>query len=96
MKGPMQAVSGSREAIDYSAERLDYDFATAQSLNDTANDQLPQVRDPGVYTTWFGFNLRDQIRKDDTTPLQFKYEAANCRIYVSHSTVRLTTLLIFA
>lgn len=32
-------------------------------------------------------NLRDQIRKDGDMPLQFSYEAADCRIYYTPSTV---------
>ena len=31
-------------------------------------------------------NLRDQIRKDETIPLQFTYEAANCRIFYTIQT----------
>lgn len=79
--GPMQAVSGSRGAIAYSSDILDSDFEFASSVNDTASNVLPQVRDSGMIVNYAGFNLRDQVRDNDTTPLQFKYEAADCRIY---------------
>ena len=82
--GPMQAVSGSRGALEYSADELDEDisFAGGDTVNNqTANATLPQVRDPGVFTNWAGFTLRDQIRENDNVPLQFKYLAAECRLY---------------
>lgn len=79
--GPMQAVSGSRGAIAYSADLLDSDFELASAVNETANTTLPQNRDSGMVVALAGFNLRDQVRANDTTPLQFKYEAADCRIY---------------
>lgn len=40
-----------------------------------------------MYTTHAGINLRDQMRPDDQVPLQFKYEAANCRIYFTLANV---------
>lgn len=43
----------------------------------TANDR----RDSGVYTGVLSVNLRDQVRLDDPVPLQFKYEAADCRLF---------------
>ena len=47
---------------------------------------MPQLtdsgfRDSGVYVAVLGVNLRDQVRLDDSVPLQFKYEAADCRIF---------------
>ena len=84
--GPMQAASGNRGAVVYSADELDNDFSFAASINQTANSSLPQNRDDtGVFITYAGFNLRDQVRPNDTTPLQFKYEAADCRIYYTLS-----------
>lgn len=79
--GPMQAVAGSRGASAYSADILDVDFETASAVNTTAMAILPQNRDQGMVVTFAGFNLRDQVRSNDTTPLQFRYEAADCRIY---------------
>lgn len=84
--GPMQAPSGSRGAELYSVEELDTDFDIAQSLNETTSSYLPQ-RAEDVYVLYAGINLRDQIRKDEETPLQFVYEAADCRIYFTPQTV---------
>lgn len=85
--GPMQAASGTRGARVYSADALDSDFEFASSVNQTANSSLPQVRDSGMFTIYAGFNLRDQIRPNDTEPLQFKYEAADCRLYYTLANV---------
>jgi hypothetical protein len=84
---PMQAASGNRGAVLYDAGSLDDDFSFAQLVNETGNQTLPLVRDPGIFTYWMGFNLRDQIRKDDAEPLQFKYLAADCRLYYTLANV---------
>lgn len=83
--GPMQAPSGSRGAELYSVEDLDADFDIALALNETTANYLPQ-RAEDVYVLYAGINLRDQIRKDQDTPLQFLYEAADCRIYFTPQT----------
>jgi hypothetical protein len=44
-------------------------------------------RDSGVFTTVLGVNLRDQMRPSETDPLQFKYEAADCRIFYTLANV---------
>jgi len=90
--GPMQAVGGNRGAVSYSAEALDYDITTIGFKNDTAKALLPPTnndsqRDSGMFTNYLGVNLRDQVRPKDTTPLQFKYEAADCRIFYSLANV---------
>jgi hypothetical protein len=85
--GPMQAASGTRGARVYSADALDGDFEFASSVNQTANSSLPQDRDSGMFTIYAGFNLRDQIRPNDAEPLQFKYEAADCRLYYTLANV---------
>lgn len=87
--GPMQSASGSRGARLYSSEALDFDFA---NVNDVLEDKeaasrLPSRTDAGMWTNFAGFNIRDQMRKDDTTPLQFKYEAAHCRIFYTINNV---------
>ncbi|KAF2703361.1 hypothetical protein K504DRAFT_495506 [Pleomassaria siparia CBS 279.74] len=90
VNGPMQAVGGTRGAVIYSADQIDYHLlnlgSPAFGLNDTTLATVPQLtesgfRDPGVYTAVLAVNLRDQVRPNDTTPLQFKYEAADCRIF---------------
>ncbi|CAO2651399.1 Nn.00g039690.m01.CDS01 [Neocucurbitaria sp. VM-36] len=87
--GPMQAVGGNRGAALYSADGLDRHLNQLSSLSKTDDAVLASVpqlldtgyRDSGVYTTVLGVNLRDQIRGSDPVPLQFKYEAADCRIF---------------
>jgi hypothetical protein len=86
--GPMQGASGSRGAAVYSADFLDSDFTFVASLNNTAAALLPQNRnDTGMFIIYAGFNLRDQVRLGDPVPLQFKYEAADCRIYYTLANV---------
>jgi hypothetical protein len=79
----MQAASGSRGARVYDASELDEDFAFVSNTieNTTAAAMLPNRSDTGMWVTTAGINIRDQIRKDDLTPLQFKYEAADCRLF---------------
>ncbi|KAI1878447.1 uncharacterized protein JN550_000629 [Neoarthrinium moseri] len=90
--GPMQAASGTRGARAYTASSLDNDLAWAGHVDTTANRTFPaipingQYRDSGMWAKYVGINLRDQIREDemeddDAVPLQFKYEAADCRLY---------------
>ncbi|KAF2831214.1 hypothetical protein CC86DRAFT_366632 [Ophiobolus disseminans] len=81
--GPMQGVAGSRGARVYEATELDDDFSFVSEhvQNDTAAALLPSRLDTGMWVTTAGINIRDQVRANDPTPLQFKYEAADCRIY---------------
>ncbi|UPX11528.1 uncharacterized protein EKO05_0002131 [Ascochyta rabiei] len=83
--GPMQAASGNRGARSYDTYTLDNDMLTARQLDEqvstNVNATVPEVRDSSIFIKYAQFNLRDQVRKGDTTPLQFKYEAADCRIY---------------
>lgn len=44
-------------------------------------------RNLGVFTAALSINLRDQIRPNDTEPLQFKYEAADCGIFYTLANV---------
>lgn len=80
-KGPMQAVSGSRGAIQYDADTLDEDFSFARQVDKAANRTLPAVRDPGILVNYAPINLRDQVRNNESIPLQFQYIPANCRLY---------------
>lgn len=80
--GPMQAVSGGRGAVAYSSQILDDDIALALAIPDqTTAAILPTVRDSVININYAGFGLRDQMRPNGTIPLQFQYEAANCRIF---------------
>jgi hypothetical protein len=92
-KGPMQAASGSRGATSYSAYEIDNDIeritqpstdpdAVDPTLyNETARAQLPNRTDSGVWVKYASINLRNEVREGDATPLQFRYLAADCRIY---------------
>jgi len=93
--GPMQAVGGSRGARVYHASQLDEDFAFVSDTinNSTAAARLPSRLDTGIWVTDATINIRDQVRANDTTPLQFKYEAADCRIYYTLDNVFNTTRL---
>lgn len=84
--GPMQTPSGSRGAQAYSFENLDTDIEFAKESNATAGNFLPERQEDVFFTSAF-FNLRDQVRKGESTPLQFVYEAANCRIFYTKDTV---------
>jgi hypothetical protein len=83
--GPQQAAAGTRGAVAYRADTLDNAMSYARSIDtyveENANATIPDVRESGMYYKYFSINLRDQVREDETTPLQFKYEAADCRIY---------------
>ena len=83
--GPMQARAGTRGARDYEADALDIDIYGAEYLNDSSTDYLPD-RDVDFRVDTANFNLRDQIRRGENFPLQFIYEAANCRIFYTIDT----------
>ncbi|KAF2677117.1 hypothetical protein K458DRAFT_320524, partial [Lentithecium fluviatile CBS 122367] len=90
--GPMQTASGNRGALIYSADALNLDY---EWLNSTVNDteaysRLPPPsiwNDSGLWVHDATFNIRDVIRENDTIPLQFKYDAAQCRIYYTLNNV---------
>jgi hypothetical protein len=87
----MQAAAGNRGASLYGANDLDDDILFARSIDEfvdtNVNVSLPEDRDTGMYIKYAGINLRDQVRQDDDVPLQFKYEAADCRIYYTMANV---------
>ena len=94
VSGPMQAASGTRGALPYSGDDIDSDFALAESPdvgNQTVNASFPELidgyRDSGVFEIFTGINLRDQVRENETVPLQFKYLAADCRLYYTLANV---------
>ncbi|MCJ1286363.1 hypothetical protein MMC26_005708 [Xylographa opegraphella] len=83
--GPMQAVAGARGAREYEADYLDTDIYYVSYVNDTAATILPN-RTLEFVVEVASFNLQDQIRRDQNFPLQFAYEAANCRIFLTNLT----------
>ncbi|MCJ1476068.1 hypothetical protein MMC13_004733 [Lambiella insularis] len=90
--GPMQAVAGTRGALEYNTDDLDNDMSAATVFNSIVINSLPAshvTEELLFWTTTATFNLRDQIRQgaEDYFPLQFSYEAADCRIYWTMSTI---------
>lgn len=90
--GPMQGVAAGRGARSYSLSVLDANINFAQSLLASAGSPdanfLPnRTTANDVYIIDAGVNLRDQVRQDEETPLQFTYEAADCRIFWTPKTI---------
>jgi hypothetical protein len=88
--GPMQAVGGTRGARSFSTDILDNNINFArQLLEDTSDaDFLPNRTEAlDVFIVGGAVNLRDQVRQGETTPLQFAYEAADCRIFFTPQTI---------
>ena len=87
--GPMQIASGTRGAQIYLAQNIDDDVSVTEILNATTNDLLPN-RTVDTWIEFLSVNLRDQIRREDFetdgTPVQFLYDAANCRIFYTVDT----------
>ena len=85
--GPMQFASGSRGAQSYYNLDLDADVEVAQILNSSI---APLPQDSGeidFYINYAQFNIKDSVREDEDFPLQFGYEAADCRIFYTTWTV---------
>ena len=80
MMGPMQAVGLSRGAALESTDDLDDDIVFAQQLDPVATAALPN-RTTDFWVQAGAVNLRDQVRPNETEALQFKYLAADCRIF---------------
>ncbi|KAI0479822.1 hypothetical protein F4859DRAFT_477484 [Xylaria cf. heliscus] len=88
--GPMQAVGGTRGARSLSTNILDNNINFArQLLVGTSEAEFLPNRTSGldVFIVGGGVNLRDQVRAGETTPLQFAYDAADCRVYYTPATV---------
>ena len=89
--GPQQAPALSRGARAMSSDVLDSNIEFAQeilqALDDPNSNFSPNRTEAlDVYVTFAGINLRDQIRKVSDVPLQFVYEAADCRIFYTPQT----------
>ncbi|TQN71689.1 Peptidase S41 family protein ustP, partial [Colletotrichum shisoi] len=93
--GPMQAASGSRGARLYTGDALDKDLSWINGRNDADRSLLPRNRnETGIFVDYAAFNLRDQLREDDTSaPLQFRYVPADCRLYLTVDNVYNMTAL---
>jgi hypothetical protein len=86
--GPMQAPAGTRGALSYDTVSLDIDIGIAETINITTAGYLPdRAEDQAVWISTASFNMRDQVRNGENIPLQFVYEAANCRIFYTFNTI---------
>lgn len=90
--GPMQGMAAGRGARSYSLSVLGANIGFAQGL--LASTGSPDVNflpnrttANDVYIVDAAVNLRDQVRQDDETPLQFTCEAADCRIFWTPKTI---------
>ena len=85
--GPMQFASGSRGAQAYYNVDLDADVEVGEILNASITP-LPQDSSLiDFYINYAQLNIKDSIRKGEDFPLQFGYEAADCRIFYTTWTV---------
>jgi hypothetical protein len=91
----MQGASGSRGASIYYTDDLDGDIRFAQEIFEDSifNDQsaspsfLPnRTIELSVQVIYASINLRGQVQPNETVPLQFAYEGADCRIFYIPST----------
>lgn len=85
--GPMQFASGSRGAQSYYNVDLDADIEVAQILNSSITPLPPDSNNIDFYVNYAQFNIKDSIREGEDFPLQFGYEAADCRIFYTTWTV---------
>lgn len=85
--GPMQSPAQSRGARMYRTDELDAVIDKAREINDTARALLPnRTINRDFHVTFASINLRDEVRQGENVPLQFLYEAANCRIFYTPQT----------
>jgi len=87
--GPMQSSGLSRGALSYDAGTLDSDIAFAQYLLENTTDINRNAfynTTTDMWVTYAQLNLRDQVRQGDAIPLQFAYDAADCRIFYTPQT----------
>lgn len=92
--GSMQARGAHRGAYRYSSDELDVDIETAGEQNETLSGVLPnRSRSLAIDQSRLIFNLADQMRRGENVPLQFVYEAADCRIFFTKKTFNNYTAL---
>lgn len=82
----MQTPGGSRVAQAYIFDNINNDIKIAKATNASAGNFLPE-RQVDVFISDASFIIWDQVGKDKSTPLQFVYKAANCRIFYTKDTV---------
>ena len=83
--GPMQGIGSVRGANSYSQASLNDDIHSAVSWYPELKGKLPGTKEYlNIQTA--SFNLRDQIRKNESFPLEFAYLPADCRIFYTAET----------
>lgn len=86
--GPMQATGGTRGADYCEVRQLDADIEKAKTIaNRTGLQTIFPERFSNIYVVSASVNLLDQVRENQTTPLQFVYDAADCRIFYTKDTL---------
>lgn len=79
----MQGDADSKGSQDYEYQSLDSDVSTATELaNKTKKEIFPEINvQKRLYQLSSGeLNLKDQIRRNEATPVQFLYEPSYCRL----------------
>ncbi|KAF4628445.1 hypothetical protein G7Y89_g9714 [Cudoniella acicularis] len=82
--GLMQSVSGVRGSQVYAIASIAQTAVEVIQLNASAAAVLPPISDPpiAIDPAKSEFNIRNQIRKgSENVPLQFTYQAADCRLF---------------
>ena len=80
----MQGDAGSRGSQDYQYSNVDSDIKLATELtNKTLKELFPEITvHQCPYQGFSGeLNLKDQIRRGEDIPVQFLYEASDCRLF---------------
>jgi hypothetical protein len=80
----------TRGARYYDVQILDQNIEFAKTVLDRFNEDNPNFIENRTIASPIisaGINLRDQVRKGEEIPLQFLYEAADCRIFYTPQTV---------
>ena len=83
--GPMQAVSGSRGSQTLNLRYILQNADTIRQLDPTSpmipdlpkTDTMPRIAIQGGGT----LNIQNMVRRESNIPLQFIYEAADCRLW---------------
>ncbi|KAK3177069.1 hypothetical protein OEA41_008397 [Lepraria neglecta] len=84
--GPMQAPAGTHGARSYTSGHLNQDINITKRLNNNTAVLLP-ARELDYWISYASVNLRDQIREGQAgIPLQFVYEAPDCRVFYTKDT----------
>ena len=82
--GPMQAVSGTRGSVTQDLVQYSYDNTAIWNTSpgkDVEQNLPPNFTKPRINLALASMNAKNMVRKDSSVPLQFIYEAADCRVF---------------